>query len=348
MELFVPSFEGTRKRSTRPAMRVLTAGTGRAWIHVLMPARPLSRRPVTPDTPFILLILGTIRLLSYFSNKSVAILEKFRIRRLVRVFLNLQARIKTKKWFSELAWRVTWGLVNPGLLIIASSYAYALPFTILDSAAPPAGSGEIFLTFDDGPHPQMTPQILAVLRETNTPATFFFIGSKVAAHPELASAAELAGHEIAAHGWAGNWPVFWGVGAALSDIGKTRDAINLATGKDMATPILFRPPRGLVSPAISALQKDCLIRLGHITFYADDASALPSASHEVLEALKTGVTRHHGAAIVLHSSRYRADPDLDDLTDKSWLPATLQRFIEWAKLSGYRFAIHPGLTGTNC
>ena len=58
MELFVPSFEGERKRSTRPAMRVLTAGTARAYIHDLLPPRSLSERPVTPDTPFILLILG--------------------------------------------------------------------------------------------------------------------------------------------------------------------------------------------------------------------------------------------------------------------------------------------------
>ena len=46
MELFVPGFEGKRKKSTRPAMRVLTAGTGRACIHGLMPARSLSKRPV--------------------------------------------------------------------------------------------------------------------------------------------------------------------------------------------------------------------------------------------------------------------------------------------------------------
>ena len=54
---FVPGFEGERKRSTRPAMRVLTAGTARACFHDLMLPRPLSGRPVTPDTPFILLIL---------------------------------------------------------------------------------------------------------------------------------------------------------------------------------------------------------------------------------------------------------------------------------------------------
>ena len=57
MKLFVPGFEGERKRSTRPAMRILTAGSARAYIHDLLPSRPLSGRPVTPDTSFILLIL---------------------------------------------------------------------------------------------------------------------------------------------------------------------------------------------------------------------------------------------------------------------------------------------------
>ena len=51
MELFVPGFEGERKRSTRPAMRVLTAGTARAYIHDLMPPRPLSGRQLYSRDP---------------------------------------------------------------------------------------------------------------------------------------------------------------------------------------------------------------------------------------------------------------------------------------------------------
>ena len=73
MELFVPSFEGERKRSTRPAMRVLTAGTARAYIHDLLPPRPLSGRPVTPDTPFILLILRLSNPVARHRRKSTAL-----------------------------------------------------------------------------------------------------------------------------------------------------------------------------------------------------------------------------------------------------------------------------------
>ena len=65
MELFMPGFEGERKRSTRPAMRVLTAGTARAYIHDLMPPRPLSGRPVILPRPhlyflFLFLFLSLI------------------------------------------------------------------------------------------------------------------------------------------------------------------------------------------------------------------------------------------------------------------------------------------------
>ena len=78
----------------------------------------------------------------------------------------------------RLAWRLGLRrLISFCLLVVISSSAYALPFTILDNEAPPRGTGEIYLTFDDGPHPKITPQILAVLEETNTSATFFFIGS---------------------------------------------------------------------------------------------------------------------------------------------------------------------------
>ena len=239
-------------------------------------------------------------------------------------------------------------LLSTCLLIVASEASHGWPFTIIDSEAPPSGRGEIFLTFDDGPHPQITPQILTVLEETDTPATFFFIGSKVAKYPELAARALLTGHQLATHGWAGDWPVLWESEAAVREIDKARQAIMWATGEEMARPTLHRPERGLVTPAISALQQACLIRIGHITFYADDASASPADADRVLEALQNGVLRHNGAAVVLHSSRYRSDAEEDDAIDKSWLPLVIKRFIDWASKQGYRFAIHPGLSGENC
>jgi peptidoglycan-N-acetylglucosamine deacetylase len=55
------------------------------------------------------------------------------------------------------------------------------------------------LTFDDGPSPQTTPGLLEVLARHRARATFFLIGERVQAHPELAAAVAAAGHELANH-----------------------------------------------------------------------------------------------------------------------------------------------------
>jgi peptidoglycan-N-acetylglucosamine deacetylase len=55
------------------------------------------------------------------------------------------------------------------------------------------------LTFDDGPHPGTTPQLLDVLRRHGARATFFLIGERVAAHGELVGRIVAEGHEIANH-----------------------------------------------------------------------------------------------------------------------------------------------------
>jgi peptidoglycan-N-acetylglucosamine deacetylase len=55
------------------------------------------------------------------------------------------------------------------------------------------------LTFDDGPSPETTPQLLEVLARHHARATFFLIGERVRAHPELVRAVTDAGHEIGNH-----------------------------------------------------------------------------------------------------------------------------------------------------
>lgn len=67
-----------------------------------------------------------------------------------------------------------------------------------------AGSctGTVALTFDDGPVPGTTPRLVRVLRELRVPATFFMVGSRVQAHPELARLVERSGFLVANHSWA--------------------------------------------------------------------------------------------------------------------------------------------------
>jgi peptidoglycan-N-acetylglucosamine deacetylase len=59
----------------------------------------------------------------------------------------------------------------------------------------------VALTFDDGPHPESTPAVLAVLDKYGARATFFMIGELAEKHPEIVRAAAAAGHTIANHSW---------------------------------------------------------------------------------------------------------------------------------------------------
>jgi poly-beta-1,6 N-acetyl-D-glucosamine synthase len=75
---------------------------------------------------------------------------------------------------------------------------------VLDLSGPqprsaPLPDKTVALTFDDGPDPQWTPQILDVLRRYNVPATFFVVGAEAARHPELVRQELAAGHEVGAH-----------------------------------------------------------------------------------------------------------------------------------------------------
>lgn len=96
-------------------------------------------------------------------------------------------------------------------LIRRSAAALLSPWIRRD--APQAGAA--WLTFDDGPHPQQTPRILAALAESGVSATFFMVGDEMRRYPALVAAVREAGHEIALHGqshrhapdlgWRGQW-----------------------------------------------------------------------------------------------------------------------------------------------
>ncbi|MFV0318138.1 MAG: polysaccharide deacetylase family protein [Microthrixaceae bacterium] len=59
----------------------------------------------------------------------------------------------------------------------------------------------VALTFDDGPNPTWTPQVLDILDRYGVKATFFVVGSEVAKYPDLARAIVARGHSIASHTW---------------------------------------------------------------------------------------------------------------------------------------------------
>jgi peptidoglycan/xylan/chitin deacetylase (PgdA/CDA1 family) len=62
-------------------------------------------------------------------------------------------------------------------------------------------SGLVCLTFDDGPNPESTPEILSLLQELNVKATFFLVGQNIEKHPDLCREIIKQGHEVGGHSY---------------------------------------------------------------------------------------------------------------------------------------------------
>jgi peptidoglycan-N-acetylglucosamine deacetylase len=106
----------------------------------------------------------------------------------------------------------------------------------------------LYLTFDDGPHPELTPAILDVLAAHGARATFFQEGRHVEALPELAQRAAREGHAVGNHSW--DHPDLGAPEGTLDDVRRqlesTSSAIARVTG---SRPSLFRPPYGRLGDA---------------------------------------------------------------------------------------------------
>jgi peptidoglycan/xylan/chitin deacetylase (PgdA/CDA1 family) len=105
-------------------------------------------------------------------------------------------------------------------------------------AAPP---GSVALTFDDGPDPRFTPQVLDVLAAHGATATFFLVGRNARRHPELVRRIEAAGHGIGSHTWSHRESPELSTPALLGELWRGRRALEDILGRRVRG---FRPPKG--------------------------------------------------------------------------------------------------------
>jgi peptidoglycan/xylan/chitin deacetylase (PgdA/CDA1 family) len=103
----------------------------------------------------------------------------------------------------------------------------------------------VALTFDDGPHPGLTPQLLDLLKANGIRATFYPIGYRVARFPDLVARMAAEGHEIGNHTWSHPSLMGYSDGAVLNQVDRATEAIRAATG---LTPVTMRPPYGNFYP----------------------------------------------------------------------------------------------------
>lgn len=106
---------------------------------------------------------------------------------------------------------------------------------------------QIAVTFDDGPHPILTPRILEILEKYQVRATFFMVGVNVNNYSEAAKAVQEHGHEIGNHTYSHRHLSQMNAAALQSDLAKCEEIIVNVCGR---RPCLFRPPEGVVNQSV--------------------------------------------------------------------------------------------------
>lgn len=104
---------------------------------------------------------------------------------------------------------------------------------------------EVAFTFDDGPDPCYTPELLDLLHEHDVKATFFVLGKKAEQYPDLIERMHREGHQIGIHNYTHtpNW-IYFPWTNIRRQVDRTADIVERITG---ARPILYRPPWGLLN-----------------------------------------------------------------------------------------------------
>ncbi len=179
---------------------------------------------------------------------------------------------------------------------------------------------EVVLTFDDGPAPGTTPQVLRALREACVHATFFLIGRNAAAHPALARQESEEGHVVGHH--SNTHPSFtlrgFDTRSALADIEAGIAADERAVYGEAATPDhphvpFFRFPGFADAPALlDALDARGIAVFGADLWAADWLAMTPDAERRrVLDGLAR--RPHHNGIILFHDTKRATAAMLPDL-----------------------------------
>src|SRR5512135_142970 len=108
----------------------------------------------------------------------------------------------------------------------------------------------IALTFDDGPNPAFTPQILGMLERYGVSATFFCIGQQVQLYPALVQQTFRAGDAIGNHTWSHPVLIRLSPEAIRMQLNETSLAIQRAIG---VAPWFFRPPYGATNGEVRSI-----------------------------------------------------------------------------------------------
>ena len=193
-----------------------------------------------------------------------------------------------------------------GLAVGGYAYAALYPGSEIFGSAliAPERAGELALTFDDGPNPKWTPRLLDVLAKHDVKATFFMLGGRAEAEPQLVRRVAAEGHLIGNHSWSHPNLALTAAGKIRQELARTSETLEQITGKRIT---YFRPPFGARRPAVFRIARELGLRVVTWNAMTSDWSE-PSADRiaRQLTSKIEGLRRHGRAAnIVLHDGGHR-------------------------------------------
>lgn len=180
----------------------------------------------------------------------------------------------------------------------------------------PGHQHAVYLTFDDGPIPEVTPWVLDVLDRYGIKATFFMVGDNVRKHPDVYEEVVRRGHRI------GNHTMHHVSGFRLTRRSYLRD---VAEARQYIDSDLFRPPHGWLRPRQTwALHEQFRVVMFDLVTRDYSKWLRP---HDVVRNVK--LFARDGSVIVFHDSL------------KSWprLQEALPQTLEWLLEQGYEFRL---------
>jgi peptidoglycan/xylan/chitin deacetylase (PgdA/CDA1 family) len=176
----------------------------------------------------------------------------------------------------------------------------------------------VSLNFDDGPDPDVTPRVLDLLDRHHARASFFCVGEKAAAHPEIVREIARRGHSVENHSHRHpNAFAFYGMRGLRREVDAAQSVIARITGRP---PMFFRAPAGFRSPLLDPVLAATGLRYASWTRRGFDTVDGNAAA--VLKRLTRGLAA--GDVLLLHDGG-RARTSAGEPVVLAVLPALLER-----------------------
>ena len=173
---------------------------------------------------------------------------------------------------------------------------------------------KVYLTFDDGPSPELTPFILETLEKSNIKATFFCVGENVAKYPELFQRIKNEGHQIGNHSYNHK---------SYTKISKKEYLDSIEKANELIQSEFYRPPYGRISLNLARIisKKYKLVMWSWISYDFDENVSIEKIIKKADKQIKSG------EVLVLH--------DNPKITEKQ--KELLPKLIELLKSKGFSF-----------